>query len=165
MSILIFPTKSDLSAYTQAVDQTLYSLFGENVMGDVPVRKYTYYEGMTEPANGYELIAATGMGGVGRYFLYDPLVTKDLFAYAGRTDVDGDFTIVYQNPFIGSPHVQPSLITSDHLKIVTVVSSDENGCTINVKRIVTQVVEQVEWLTADTVPVENELVNVLIVSR
>lgn len=164
MPVLNFDTKADLIAYNAAVDGVRYGLFGNIVIGDVPVKYYTYYENMTEPADGEYLIEAVGMGG-GRYLFYDTMGARDFFPYVGKTDVNGNYSITYANPFLVAPHVHPQLITSDHLKIVTLVSSDEIGCVVNVKKVVTQVVDQVEWLTAGTTNVENELVTVLAISR
>jgi hypothetical protein len=164
MPVLNFDTKADLAAYDAAVDSIRYCVYGNNAIGDVPVKYYTYYENMSEPADGEYIIEATGMSG-GRYLLYDTMGGRDFFTYVGRTDINGDYSITYVNPFFVTPHVQPKLITSDHLKIVTLVSSDESSCVINVKKIVTQVVEQVEWLTADTTNVQDELVTVVVISR
>lgn len=164
MSVLNFDTKADLISYNAATEGTRYGVYGNNSAGDVPVKFYTYYPNITDPADGDYLIEATGMG-TGRYMLYDTMGSRELFTYVGKTDVNGNYSVTYPSPLLMAPHVHPQLITSDHLKIVTLVSSDEIGCVVNVKRIVTQVVESVEWLTADTVNVEDELVTVLSITR
>lgn len=164
MSVLNFDTKANLIAYNAATEGTRYGVYGNSAPGDVPLKFYTYYPNITDPADGDYLIEATGMG-TGRYMLYDTMGSRELFTYVGKTDSNGNYAITYPSPLLVAPHVDLRLITSDHLKIVTLVSSDEIGCVINVKRIVTQVVESVEWLTADAVNVENELVTVLAISR
>lgn len=164
MPVLNFQTKALLSAYDSATEGTRYGLWGDNVIGDVPVRYYTYYENMTEPADGFYIVAATGMGS-GRYLLYDTQGSREIATYVGKTDVNGNYEIVYVNPFQITPHVQIQLMSDDHLVSARIISSEDTGCVISVRKVNTQVVEEVEWQTAESSPMEDELVSVFIISR
>lgn len=59
--------KSDIINYSSAVDGQAYTLLGENAMGDRTSRTYFYDASSTAIADGDNVLAATGMGGIGRF--------------------------------------------------------------------------------------------------
>lgn len=64
--------KSDLVNYSSAIDGQGYILLGESAAGDHPARIYFYESSSTATVDGENVLAATGMGGTGR-FLKNPV--------------------------------------------------------------------------------------------
>lgn len=60
-------TKSDIKNYNSAIDGQAYVCLGESAMGDYPIRIYFYDVASTATADDDNVLAATGMGGTGRY--------------------------------------------------------------------------------------------------
>ena len=59
--------KSDLVNYSSAIDGQAYLLLGESATGDRPTRSYMYRASSSATVDGELVLAATGMGGVGRF--------------------------------------------------------------------------------------------------
>jgi hypothetical protein len=59
--------KADLTGFSSAIDGQAYLLLGETAMGDRTLRVYYYDIASSATADGDNVLAATGMGGNGRF--------------------------------------------------------------------------------------------------
>ena len=147
--------KNDLINYSSAIDGQAYILLGETAMGDTPARIYYYDVASTATVDGENILAATGMGGTGRFkknpvqqinadwnstsgpsqILNKPTITtaKRQETYSGTSDSSGVYTVTFGTAFSVAPNIQAGLVnqsSTDHFIRVSSVSA--TGFTVNV---------------------------------
>lgn len=79
-------TKTDLINYGSAISGQLYEVCGENTIGDSIIRFYYYDSSSNVTADGENILTATGMAGIGRYFKLPVIVVGSGLTYNPSTN-------------------------------------------------------------------------------
>lgn len=92
--------KADLINFSSAIDGQAYVLLGENAMGDRTTRIYFYDIASNATVDGDNVLAATGMGGTGR-FIKNPI--EEFNTGLATVATSGDYNDLINTPSVGSP--------------------------------------------------------------
>lgn len=124
--------KADLVNFSSAIDGQGYLLLGESTMGDVPTRVYFYDSASTATADGENVLAATGMGGTGRFHKNQTASIKKVETFAGTTNSSGNYTISFGTAYAATPNIQANLIGGTNTNLIKITSVSTTGFTVNV---------------------------------
>lgn len=123
--------KSDLVNFNSAVDGQGYLCFGNTVRGDSPVRIYYYDSVSTATADGESILAATAMGGVGRFIKKSVESTgKRQETYTGTTAGSGTYTVTYGTAYPATPNIQFNINGGTTTNTARLTASSTTGFTI-----------------------------------
>lgn len=118
--------KTDL--YTQPlVDDQGVILLGETVIGDTPLRYYTYQAEAMVTDDGENSIQPDGVSGAGRYIkminVYPPKKRQE--TYSGTTNSSGIYAVTFAQEYSVAPNIQVNIIggTNKYSKTVTVTTT------------------------------------------
>lgn len=127
-------TKADLVGFNSAVDGQEFTVYGDTVEGDSLPRFYYYVAAAITTADGEAVLAATGMGGTGRYIKIGQLTAalKRVDLYSGVTDASGNYTIAFSPAFPTGivPDIQPTLIGGSDTQFLKVTTITNTGFTV-----------------------------------
>lgn len=129
-------TKADLVAFSSAINDQTYTVYGDTVQGDSTPRFYAYNVASVAIVDGENVLATTGMGDMGRYIklaqVPAPVTIKRQEKYSGATNASGNYTVSFGTPYAVAPNIQANIIGGSNTQIIKITSVSASGFTVNV---------------------------------